>query len=116
MYGNWTLRSDGTQNASITYEFVGDAGVYSIGLHHQRRTDGGRYDVHIDGILQGVGATFEGYGAAVTYRYDNVVGFRVRTSGRHTLELRMANKDAASTAYRGSISAITITRTADLPD
>jgi lysophospholipase L1-like esterase len=113
-FGNVVRDSDGTQNADITYEFVGDAGMYTIGIAHRASTNRGKYDVYIDGALQGTGGSFDGYQASLQDRHDSVSNFYIGTSGLHTIRFRMSTKHASSTGYVGSLSAIVISRTADL--
>lgn len=112
---NQLLRySDATQNASITYQFVGDAGMYSIALDYRKQTNGGIYDLYIDGSLQGSGAQWDGYASANTDSFDQIDNFFIGTGGLHSVKLVMATKNASSTAYSGSIRGVYITRTGDL--
>lgn len=106
------VRESTVQNASITYEFPGKAGKYDITLAHRKSSNRGQYDVYIDGILAGANS-WDGYNATVLNTMSTVQNFTVTTSGRHTLELRMATKNASSTGYVGSINAVHITRTGD---
>lgn len=109
---NQILRySDGNQNNSITYQFVGEAGTYTISLDRRQQTNGGKFDIYIDGALQGAGATWEGYAAANADAFNETTGFAIATSGVHTLQLKMATKHASSSGYAGVIRGIYVTRT-----
>jgi lysophospholipase L1-like esterase len=112
LYSNHLIFSAGAQDNSITYSFVGDAGTYALTLAHQRRTDGAQVAVYIDGVLQGAGNTWDTYDAAgPSYASTVVTGFSVPKSGRHTVELRAATKNAFSSGYLLAFSALAITRT-----
>lgn len=107
--------SDAAVNNSITYGFVGESGHYTIGLDHRQQANGGRYDLYIDGVLQGSGATWEGYygGGGNQIAYSEVAAFEIVGNGHHTLQFKMATKDAASSDYAGVIRGVYLTRTGD---
>lgn len=110
-YFGYTVDSSGAQSASVTWNWVGRAGHYSVGLFHRVGSNRGKYDVYIDGALQGSGGTFDGYAASTTNTYTVVAGITVLTDGAHTIQLVMSTKNASSSSYYGSVGKIVLTRT-----
>lgn len=111
-YGNHykgsVKNSTGAQNAEISFPVVLAAGTWTFELLHWRDTNRGIYSVRIDGIEKG---TIDGYAAASAANVrSTVTGIVVPATTKYTLAMRMATKNASSSSYFGSITAIQLRR------
>lgn len=95
----------------ITHTLDLQPGTYTVDLWHNKGVDRGIYSVLIDNVVVG---TIDGYAAAPTNGKDAVTGIQVKVGGRLTLALAMKTKNASSSAYRGAIHALAITRTGNV--
>lgn len=105
----WVNISDGTQNDSITFDFVAAAGTFSLEFYHLVFTSYGIYTIKIDGTSVG---TIDGYALSLATVRDTLTGISIATSGQHTLTLLMATKNASSSGYTGAAERIVLTQTA----
>lgn len=102
--------STGAQNAEIGWDLVLAAGTWTFTLIHKKHSDRGIYSVQFDAVEKG---TIDGYNAAASFNNrSTVAGIVVGTSGKVRVTLKMATKNASSSAYRGSIAAVMLHRTA----
>lgn len=108
---DYVVESGGSQNDSITFNWNGKAGTYDLTLFHRQSTNRGKYDVYFDGVLAGAGGSFDGYAASATNVRQTVTNFAVSGDGPHTLQFKMASKNASSSSYVGSIHKVILTRT-----
>jgi hypothetical protein len=108
--GNATIRTDGTQNALISWPVVLAAGTWTVSLIHCTNVANGIYSVQFDGVEKG---TIDGYSnPAVKNVISTVTGITVATTAKITIMLKMATKNGASAGYYGYIQAMRIIRTA----
>lgn len=108
-YVGWVNISDGTQNDSITFDFVGGAGTYALELYHLPFTNRGIYTIKIDGTTVG---TIDGYAASLAAARNTLTGLSVATSGQHTITLLMATQNVSSSGFTGIVERIGLTQTA----
>ncbi len=108
-YVGWLNFSGGSQNDSITFDFVALAGTFSIELYHLPFTNRGIYTIQIDGSSVG---TIDGYAASLAAARGTLTGVSIASSGQHTLKVLMATKNASSSGFFGLIERIVVTQTA----
>jgi hypothetical protein len=110
-YLNMSMDTQGgpTVNDTISYDLPIGAGTWTLDLLHLAGTNRGIYTVAVDGVTVG---TVDGYNAVLSAVRGQVTGIAVATGGTHRVTLTVATKNATSTSYRGSVSAIMLTRTA----
>lgn len=103
--------STGAQNAEIGWDIELPAGTWTISLLHTQGANRGIYTVSLDGASVG---TIDGYaaGGGTFNVISDLTGVRVTSGGKKRLLLKMATKNGASSAYFGSIQALTLRRTA----
>lgn len=109
--------SDGTQNASASYDFVCGSGTYQLDFTHLLGPDRGIYTIDIDGTtigtLDGYAASFHTVGstglADATMTTFTGIGL---TASAHVLRFTMAAKNASASAYKGCLSVAVLTRKA----
>lgn len=98
------------QNDEITYQVGLAAGTYKVLMSYVKVSNGGIYTLALDGSSFG---TVDGYAAGNTFnQYSEITGVVVATSGVKTLSVKMATKNASSSAYRGIFTVINFMRTA----
>lgn len=104
------LKTDnGNQNNLVDFTFVVQKGTYTITLMHVKNTDHGIYSVQVDAVEVG---TVDGYnGSRSPQSIGSVTGVAIAT-GKHTLRLKMATKNASSSNYYGEVQHILVRRTA----
>lgn len=106
---NGYLRSTGAQNAEIGWDVLLSAGTWTFSLLAIGVSDGGIATVSLDGNSIG---TIDTYSKEVAYNLlKTITGATVATTGKKRLLLKMATKNASSTAYRCDISAVGLRRT-----
>lgn len=109
-FKNGARNASGAQNAEISWDLVIAAGTWVLSLMHHTGNTRGIYSIQIDGVEV---ATIDGYSAGSV---DNVLtdsaSFAIATDAVHTIKLKMANKNGSSSSYVGSISGISLRRTA----
>lgn len=101
--------SNAAQDASVAWDVLLGAGTWTIALLHDTGTDRGIYTVKIDGSSVG---TIDGYAASGAAARSSLTGVAVASSGLKRVSLVMSTKNASSTGYRASVSALLFTRTA----
>lgn len=106
----YLFSSTDAQNDEVTYKVLLGAGTYTIELLHVTNNNRGIYTISIDGVSAG---TIDGYSAGNTYNiYSAITGVTVSVSGLKTISVKMATKNASSSAYRAVFSALVFHRTA----
>lgn len=106
-----TKESGGSQNDEINWDVVLGSGTWGFELIHARDTNRGIYTVSLD--VTGTLGTIDGYNATLGYnRSDLITGISVAANGKQRLKLKMATKNASSSAYYGSIQSVRLYRTA----
>jgi hypothetical protein len=104
------INSSGAQNALISWPVVLSAGTWTFSLVHNKDADIGIYSVQLDGVEKG---TIDGYaGAPALNTISTITGIVVAASGKATLMLKMATKNASSSSYFGKIQHARLIRTA----
>ena len=103
--------STGAQNATISWDVTLTAGTWKIAVRFPAAADQGIITVNLNGSSQGTIDTYGTGGGPVNWSYGEVTA-TVTTTGRHTVELKMATKNGSSTSYYGRISRVTFYRTA----
>lgn len=102
--------SDGNQNDEIQYKVFLQAGTYSFSIVSDKDVNRGIYTVSIDGTSVG---TSDAYSSTRVYvAVLTLTGITVATSAVHTLDIKMATKNASSSGYYGTLSLFTFIRTA----
>lgn len=95
--GGW-LQSSGAQNDEVSWDIWLDAGTYKFAMVHSDDSNRGIYSVQLDGVEKG---TIDAYAAGNTHNvYDEITGIAV-TAGLKVFKLKMATKNASSSAYFG---------------
>lgn len=105
----WVNASDGTQNDSISFDFVCNAGTHTLEFFHLPFQNRGIYTLQVDGSTIG---TIDGYSASLIPTRAVITGIAIGTTGQHTFTVTMANKNASSSAYTGMIDRAIFTQTA----
>lgn len=103
------LNSSAAQNAEVSWPVVLAAGTWTCRVTYHRSTDGGIFSIQLDGSEVG---TVDSYGVDAYNQIADVTGISVAASGKKTFKLKMATKNAASSAYRGGVQHVTWIRTA----
>ena len=106
----YIMQSTGAQNASVEWDVGLSAGTWTLALIVLTFDGSGILTVSLDGVSVG---TSDHYSVALepAVRKD-VAGIVVAASGVKRLKFTMATKNASSSAYYGSLSAVQLLRTA----
>ncbi len=107
--GNKQIASTGAQNESVTYRRHLSAGTWKLQIVGTVANSLGIYTVYLDGTSVG---TIDAYAASSSWGTLSLTGITVPTTGLHEITLKMATKNASSSAYGGQLSDIMLTRTA----
>lgn len=119
-----TKKSSGAQNDLIYWDLVLAGGTWTFELAHLQYTDRGQYEIALstDGTTftlvnaspySASTATIEGYASGtVLDKLDQITSITIANTGRYTLRIRMASKNASSSSYFGSIYGFSMFRTA----
>lgn len=87
------------------------SGTWSLYVAHSTAADNGIWDFRIDSTSIG---TYDAYAASPSlHAFTSLTGWKVAPSGVKLLSLYVNTKNASSSSYRYSISAITLIRTGD---
>jgi hypothetical protein len=105
----WVNISDGTQNDSISFDFVANAGTHTLEFFHLPFQNRGIYTLQIDGVTIG---TVDGYKQSLNPTRAVLTGITIATTGQHTLTVLIASKNASATGYLGMIDRAILTQTA----
>jgi hypothetical protein len=98
------------QNDEITWPVSLSAGTWTISMIHHTFTDRGIYTFRLDGSTVG---TIDGYSAGSTLNVvSTITGIAVAASGKKTLSVKMATKNASSSNYSFLSPLICLVRTA----
>ena len=106
---NAAKRSGGLVNEEIEFDVVLSAGTWTISLLNSVGPDRGIATIYLDGVSVG---TADLYAAAGANSVNSVTGVVVATSGKKRLKIKMATKNASSTAYYAFLNLISLRRTA----
>jgi hypothetical protein len=108
--GGGYLRTDtGAQNNEISWDIWLDVGTYKYAQIYNKNTDEGIYSVQLDGVEKG---TIDAYAAApANNAYTEITGITVSTAGVKNFKLKMATKNASSSAYNAYINSVAWIRT-----
>lgn len=102
--------SSGAQNDAISWDIMLPAGTWAFELIHSQNTNRGIYSVRLDDVEKG---TIDGYAGSETLNVrSQVTDIVVATTGKVTLSLAMASKNASASLYRGFIHHCMFKRTA----
>jgi hypothetical protein len=99
--------SSSAQNDETVWNLLLAAGTWNLELLHKKGSDRGIYNIALDGNLVG---TINGANIATQQNIRDSIAFTVPNTGLHLLRLRMATTSAGN--YKGSISGLTLRRTA----
>lgn len=102
--------SAGAQNNSITFDFMGSGGTYTIDIFCLTAANAGIYSISIDGAA--TAATLDSYTAGTAAAKLTATSITVTGNGTHTIKLTMATKNGSSSSYFGFLSGISLVRTA----
>jgi hypothetical protein len=94
--GQIYIISSGAQNASLEWNVFLPEGTYDFNFLTLKSTDLGKYHLLIDGSDV---ETIDGYGS-LSYLIMNFSGHAI-ISGIHTIKLKMSDKNASSSSYKG---------------
>ena len=109
VYGGF-LASSGAQNASLSWPVVLGAGTWTFSEIIETGNNQGIYAIAIDGNSVG---TIDGYSASGANNVvKTITGITVSTTGKHTLSITMATKNASSSGYQGALQHVRMIRTA----
>lgn len=103
---SWT--SSGAQNALVDLLVALPAGTCTLKFWHYRGSDRGIFTVYLDGVSQG---TVDSHNATQDGQLSSVT-LTVATTDVHTLEFKMATKNASSSSYKGYLGRCYIEQTA----
>jgi hypothetical protein len=95
-YVGWLNISDGTQNDSITFDFVAGAGTYSLELYHLPYTNRGIYTIKVDGTTVG---TIDGYAALLALASQQPVSIRSPCLWRLRMPPRLGIPESSSDSF-----------------
>ena len=103
--------SGGFQNDEINFDVVLGIGTWTFELLYSKDSNRGIYTVSLD--VTGTLGTIDAYAAAGSFNNrSSITGVSVASNGKQRLKLKMATKNASSSAYYGSIQHIQLRRTA----
>jgi hypothetical protein len=109
MYGAFKRTDNTNQNNEINFDVSLSAGTWTVELCHTTANNVGIYTVTVGDVAAG---TVDGYSAGTTYNIrSQLTGIIVPQAGVHRLKLKMATKNASSSAYRGQIQNLQLRRT-----
>lgn len=103
------LESAGAQNEAISWQFFLAAGTWTANFRVRKSTNTGIITLNLDAASQGTADT---YNASVLQATVSITGWTVSTTGLHTVQLKMATKNASSSNYFLGIFAMQLIRTA----
>lgn len=113
---NFFKVSSGTQNDLIGWDIMLPAGTWTFELMHTQSTDRGIYTVTLTasgGLSEVSIGTIDGYAAAATYNVRSSLSVPFQSApAKRRLQLKMATKNASSSAYKGAIQSAQLRRTA----
>lgn len=102
------LLSSSLQNDEFTEDLWLDTGTYKIAHIYRKGTDMGIHSLQLNAVEKG---TVDAYNAAASSNnYTEVTGV-VLTAGLYTFKVKMATKNASSTAYYGAVNSSAWIRT-----
>lgn len=102
--------SGSTQNEAFSVDLWLDVGTWKFCLVHRLNPGAGIYTIKFNGVSVG---TIDGYNAAnIPNTYSEITGIAVATAGVYTVQVIMATKNAASSAYYGIVQSLALIRTA----
>ncbi len=109
--GHVAQLSDGSQNTEGQYKIVLAAGTYKMYLHHDRDINRGIYTISVDGTAIN---TVDAYAATRVVAVLSTVttALTISTSKLVTVNIKMASKNASSSAYYANFYEIVFARTA----
>lgn len=106
----YRTNSSAAVNDAITWPVWLSAGTWTFELLHHLGSNVGIYTVKIGGVSIG---TIDGYAASPAWNSrGQIAGVAVASSGKTTVELVMATKNASSSAYASRFSLLSFLRTA----
>lgn len=105
----WLNNDSNADGDNISYRLYLTAGTYTLRVVGRKHTICGIVDVDIDAVEV---ASFDLYGALTYNVVFSQTGITIASDGLKTLKLRVDGKNASSSAYYASISAIALWRTA----
>jgi hypothetical protein len=111
-YGNGNQgldHSPGNQDDSLAWPVVLSAGTWTVHLRYRKSSNVGIFTVKLDGSSVG---TVDGYAASPALGSTSITDIAVATSGKKTLEIVIATKNASSSGYFAGLTGITLLRTA----
>lgn len=107
--GGGRLGPSTAQNDEVSADAWIDSGTVKIPLIHVKSPDAGIYSIQFDGVEKGV---VDGYAAAEAQNsYDEVTGVTVAAGAVVAFKLKMATKNASSSAYAGRVHSAKVIRT-----
>ena len=107
--GGGYVNTNTAQNAEISWDIWLDVGTYKYAQVHATDTNNGIYSVQLDAVEKG---TIDGYAGVTTENvYSEITGIVVASAGVKTFKVKMATKNASSSAYTGRIVSVAWIRT-----
>lgn len=103
------FNSSSAQNDAIAWDVVLSAGVWNCSIHCRKATNTGIFTLNQDGVSMG---TADSYAASPAYAKLQITGWTVSTTGKHTMQLKMATKNGSSSGYLGELFGVSFRRTA----
>lgn len=101
---------NGNQNNYVEFPVCLSAGTWTCRLVYVKQSDAGIYSVRLDGTEVG---TVDAYAASSTKNsVSDITGISVATTGKKTLRLQMATKNASASAYWAYLQRVIWFRTA----
>lgn len=91
------------------YEVLLDEGTYRLDLLYSRLSTGAIFQVSVDGV--NVGAAQDGYAATTTPTVVSFTGIVIADPGWHTIRITATGKNALSTSFKLTFSALSMLRT-----
>jgi hypothetical protein len=107
--GGGGLQSSGTQNDALSWDVVLSAGTWECIIHCRKSTNTGIFTLNQDGASMG---TADSYNGSIAYGALSITGWTVSTTGKKTMQLKLATKNGSSSGYYGQIFAVSFRRTA----
>ena len=100
-----TSNAPPAQNDEIEYYLFAQEGEKTLSILGSKALNSGIATVYLDDIIQG---TFDGYGPGVTLNIFFTLPVTVVNTKTHSLKLKMATKNASSSGYKLSLTALWI--------
>lgn len=97
------------QNDAISWDVVLSAGTWNATIWVRKSSNTGIITLNIDGSSAGTADTYNGSAA---YAKVTINGWTVSATGKHTVQIKMATKNASSSAYNVGLLSISLRRTA----